>query len=216
MSPHGTGDRYVNGRCRCRACRTAATRDRKVRRLVTRDQADPLTVSAVGSRRRLQALMTLGWSLPRLEQEAGARPWLFRQIVKRSRRVHRDKAALISSLYDELWNREPATETQLEAHSVSYTKTIARRNGYAPPMAWDDDTIDDPKAEPRANAVGEPTVDWVQIQRAMEGVYVRLSPAEKQAAARSLRRKGFMRTEAAQRLGMSGAQVKRIWEEEAA
>lgn len=211
MSPHGTEDRYANGGCRCDPCSAAATRGRKVRRLVTRDQADPLTVSAVGSRRRLHALMTVGWSLPRMEREAGVKRWTFIRIHKEGERVHRDTAELISQLYDELWNTEPSTETKAELHGVSYSKAIAKRNGYAPPMAWDDDTIDDPAAEPRLDVAGVQSIDWVLIDRVIAGhaSATELSDAEKIAAGYSMARKGVLSSQIASALRTSGARARR-------
>lgn len=101
-------------------------------------------VPAVGARRRLQALACIGWSYRALDHELqSARtatnlmtPSLHNATVTRA--LH-DR---VSQVYDRLW-ATPST-----AERSRRTMKYADRNGYAPPMAWDDDTIDDPDAVP--------------------------------------------------------------------
>lgn len=45
----------------------------------------------------------------------------------------------VAALYEQLWN---------PAHPNPTAVAHARRHGWAPPMAWDDETIDDPNATP--------------------------------------------------------------------
>jgi hypothetical protein len=98
-----------------------------------------------GTHRRLQALVALGWSLPRLEEAGGFRPWALRDVMKK-RRVTRETAERIDALYREYRDRLPAPTTTFEKQSIARSLTTAKRNGWLPPKAWDDDNIDDPDA----------------------------------------------------------------------
>lgn len=92
-------------------------------------------VACDGSRRRVQALATQGWSAARIAERLGTT----RQAVHRSlARTHISarKAAAIAELYDEL-----ADQTGPDLRE----QRAAVRRGWAPPAAWDEDTIDDPE-----------------------------------------------------------------------
>lgn len=211
---HGTEDCYVNGHCRRPECRKAASRGRKIRRLITKDQAIPLRVPIHGSRRRLQALATLGWSLPMLERYAKVTPDTFIRISKLGAWVTRSTAELISRLYDELWDQEPPRNTLLERQVTGRQRGIAKRNGWAPPMAWAGIDMDDPEASPRLDAdedEGE-IFDWVKVERAVSGwADVKdLTRAEKEAAAEGLIRRGFSRQQIIAKLHTSGDLVNRV------
>jgi hypothetical protein len=105
---------------------------------------------AIGSTRRLQALVAQGWSLPLLATETGLSPINLRRIANSDAMHVTDRVReQITDAYDRLWNRTPDTST---AHGLgSYTKSrnMAKARGWAPPLAWDDDTINDPKARPQ-------------------------------------------------------------------
>ena len=112
-----------------------------------RKDRQPRTVDATGTHRRLDGLMAIGWSLPRLEREGGFADWSLRDL-KKKRRVYRKTAEAVTALYDRLSLTPPTCTTKEERLSVARAVSTARRNGYAPPMAWDDDTIDDPAGKP--------------------------------------------------------------------
>lgn len=98
-------------------------------------------VDATASRRRLQALAVMGWPsrqiaarLGRLDQQT----YLYVQNG-RTTTVRRRTEDDIARLYDELWD-QPGPSTRTAAH--------ARAQGWAPPLAWDEDSIVDPNARP--------------------------------------------------------------------
>jgi hypothetical protein len=97
-------------------------------------------VDATGTHRRIQALAAIGWSTPALEQYAGVGYRKFHELL-RKRRTHRNTAALVRRMYDELWNT-PAPK----GIGATRALTAARKNGWPKPAAWDDDEIDDPTA----------------------------------------------------------------------
>lgn len=103
-----------------------------------------------GTVRRLQALMAIGWPIRRLAQvsrisnlpairiEAGA-----------GRPVRASTRAAVRTLYDELWDVDPRTRG-VDQRRWTLTRKRAALQGWPPPAAWDDDSIDDPSALPQS------------------------------------------------------------------
>jgi hypothetical protein len=110
---------------------------------VTLDLADRQLVDAAGTRRRIQALVAIGWSQTRI---ATRLDMLVTNLITLSRRdrVTVAKRRAVAKLYDELWNVEPPAGTRWERISVIRAQNLARREGWPRPMDWDDDRIDDP------------------------------------------------------------------------
>lgn len=101
-------------------------------------------VSVVGSTRRLQALIALGHSQNELCRKSGISQSTMSHLVRGSvQRTSIDTAQRVRKLYDEL--------SMIPGRSQS-SRDKARRLRWAPPLAWDDDLIDDPDAKPE---VGE-------------------------------------------------------------
>lgn len=101
--------------------------------------ASILPVPAHGTRRRLQALMWMGWPMATVAARIGvSEGWLY--SLRRAATVPARLALLVHGVYGEL-AAVPGPSR------VAAGK--ARARGYAPPAAWDEDTIDDPKARPR-------------------------------------------------------------------
>lgn len=105
--------------------------------VLSRSNAEGL-VPNIGGRRRIQALMAMGWRHQDLTPMLG---------MNSSNIVHQQgewftkrKHDTIKALYEKLWDkRGPAT-------TLSINRVV--KAGYAPPLAWDDETIDDPHARP--------------------------------------------------------------------
>lgn len=107
--------------------------------------ADGARVGATGTRRRIEALVWVGWSINRQADLAGVDRQRLDQALS-GRPVRAETARAIAALYERLWNMEPPRETHRQRISYSRAKRRARDHGWAPPMAWD--RIDDPKARP--------------------------------------------------------------------
>ena len=138
-SPYGYIVHITNGTEKCEDCRRAhreAYQRHVVRRYLNRG---PLLIDATGTRRRLQALAARGWSSDDLGARLGVTGAAVRQWTYRTR-VQRDTAVKVADLYDELWD-QPGCRTKTAAR--------AAKRGWAVPLAWDDDEIDDPAALPR-------------------------------------------------------------------
>lgn len=181
---HGpTAADYMRRGCRCPDAREAYRLYRKRHR----EGRQPAGyVDATGTRRRLQALTALGYDQKHLAGRLGiSRPAIGYLTGSRTSTVHRATAAAAAELYDELSMRvAPAGFT------ATYARAVARRNGWPPPLAWDDDTIGDPAARPQcrpADRAGSRTrVDPVAVERAVAGERIWLSEAERVAAVRRL------------------------------
>lgn len=112
--------------------------------------ADDALTDATGTRRRIQALVTRGFTQQYLAARLGADRANFRKPLV-TPRVRARTARGVARLYDELWDADPAA-FGISARDSRYARTIAEQNGWAPPAAWDDDTIDDPAAQPDLGA----------------------------------------------------------------
>ncbi|MGV9226462.1 hypothetical protein ACWDPF_27760 [Streptomyces albogriseolus] len=119
------------------------------------DFPDTARIDSTGTRRRVQALATLGWSRSVIGERIGMRSDNFRKALGRDR-VTAQLARKVAAVYDELWDQDPLTHG-VSKTSVERTRADAVRAGWASPLAWDDDTIDDPAAVPQTDA-GEPIV----------------------------------------------------------
>ncbi|UTT40227.1 hypothetical protein NMP99_02920 [Glutamicibacter mishrai] len=104
-------------------------------------------IDATGTRRRLQGLVTLGWSVSNLGVRLGVTPSNMHVLLKRDL-VTVTTARKVRDLYDVLWDKQnPATSGQ-DLSAATRARNYARFHGWLPPMAWDDDQIDDPGYRP--------------------------------------------------------------------
>lgn len=99
-------------------------------------------VSPVGSRRRIQALMALGWTQTELAKRLSLSHDRLSDVLCRHTKIRASRARAINDLFEELSSTPGPSDR---------TRIIARRKGYVPPLAWND--IDDPDEQP---AMGEP------------------------------------------------------------
>ncbi|MDD7813655.1 hypothetical protein PP713_13885 [Mycobacterium sp. CSUR Q5927] len=95
-------------------------------------------VDATGTRRRLQALRVAGWSALELARQLGCSESM---VCKRNHQsiVRASTAAAVVELFNRL---------QLIPGPSERARRHAARKGWLPPLAFDDDTIDDPAAKP--------------------------------------------------------------------
>jgi transcriptional regulator with XRE-family HTH domain len=180
----GTVARYAAG-CRCEACRAEKARIDKWCRLQAA-KAVPRRFPSVGTRRRLQALAAIGWSA----EELGARLGITAQALRRTRShegpVERRTHERVIALYDEI-SMTPGPSKR--------ARSLAVRNGWAPPLAWDDDALDDPNAEPahttaRERSASSRVVDEIAVERAITGDRVPLTILERERVIEALVRRG--------------------------
>ena len=101
-------------------------------------------INGTGTRRRLQALVAVGWSMSKLGERLGCTQANMWKIMSSRAEVEAQTARTVRALYDELWDQAPPMETR--GDKASYTKSInlAKAKGWPLPMDWDDDKIDNP------------------------------------------------------------------------
>jgi len=104
-------------------------------------------IDATGTRRRLQALAALGWSGAKLAPYLGLDATGVTRMFTADRILAR-KARAVAVLYDRLWTQPPPEGSQQDKAAATRARREAAARGWAPPMAWDDETIDDPAAGP--------------------------------------------------------------------
>jgi hypothetical protein len=146
---HGTAAAYSRG-CRCPAATRAATLRRKRWQLDTQ-QGRPHTIPSVGTVRRIRALMAIGWSKHAIGAHMGVSKNAVAQLLDRQRVTVR-LATDVDRLYQELAHRPGPAK-------ITATKT--RLAGWAPPLAWDEDDIDDPAARPAVGWQRDPSAPLV-------------------------------------------------------
>ncbi|WP_375000192.1 hypothetical protein [Aeromicrobium sp. CTD01-1L150] len=148
-------------------------RDTEVRLLALEvDLADGARISAVGTRRRLQALVAIGYSQSNLARRLSMLASNFGPLLHDRREVTVATAQRVRDLYDELAMHPNEPTEWHEKAAASRARQYAARMVWLPPLAWDDELIDDPSAQP-ADTTGlldqGLDLDDVAIERAMGG-----------------------------------------------
>ncbi len=107
---------------------------------------DQALIDATGTVRRVRALVAMGHSQQTMADEVGC---AFTYI---SSLTHGRRPTVTVALAKSV-QRAYAKLSMTVGLSVR-ARLKAQRLGWAPPLAWDDDTIDDPRAVPQTDAVG--------------------------------------------------------------
>lgn len=117
----------------------------------TGDVRTTALVDPTGIHRRIQALVWLGWPSSVLEERLGVWPgWIELSFARRGVRSY--LACQVKRLYDDLWSVRPEAES-VDAGAAEEARLYARSLSWHGPLAWDEDTIDDPRAKPQTDAV---------------------------------------------------------------
>jgi hypothetical protein len=120
-------------------------------------------VSALGARRRLQALAAIGYTFERLAPIVdytrynvrilanGDRDWISSAVDQR-----------IRTAYNRLHMQPPVPANHHEQAGITKVKARAIAKGWAPAFAWDAETIDDPNTQPVvAPALAPDAADYI-------------------------------------------------------
>ncbi|MFE4915881.1 hypothetical protein ACFRCX_30725 [Streptomyces sp. NPDC056652] len=163
-------------------------------------------VSSVGAVRRIRALYALGHYQYQIAELSG----LSRDFVSdlaagqwAALSVDRDRA--VRRAYDQL---------AMTVGTSWKTRRWAERKGWVPPLAWDDDAIDDPKAFPQTDAIAPTYTEGANVvDRFLMGESVILDAAGRRQAIQHLMEWTEMPLEqVAARMEMTGSAVQRTWE----
>ena len=104
-------------------------------------------VDPAGTVRRLRALIALGWDARYIGRRLGMSSCTVPRLTHdETTLVLVSTRDAVRALYDELSLTLPP-----EGRTRTMAQNRARRAGWAPPLAWDDDTIDDPSAAPEGH-----------------------------------------------------------------
>jgi hypothetical protein len=200
---HATATAYRHYGCRCDICLRAQSRAQKRWRLRVMHEG-PLLIDATGTVRRIQALRRLGYPLSHIAPLLGVTKQRVNQIGTQARtRVHRDMAVRVAGVYDRL-SMTLGPDDRARRH--------AEAQGWPPPLAWDDDEIDDPRARPRVNPrVGETFhVDPIAVEEAVAGRPVKLSHQERREAVRRMQAMGLSAAQIGERLHTTRGAAQRL------
>ena len=144
-------------------------------------------VPARGVHRRLQALHARGWTTGALAPHLGTHSSNVSRLLQQdvvTRRLHERVAAV----YGRLWDVAPPVSNHAQRRESEKARRIARENGWALPIEWEDiDTDDAPFAEVPAL---EADVDVIAVDLAVHGHQVVLTRAERHLAVEQLHAAG--------------------------
>lgn len=151
-----------------------------------------------GAVRRLRALMALGHMGQAIAPEIGVSPQYVSMMVNESRSTNGVSPKLwkrIARLYDR-WSMTPGGSRT--------TASRAKAKGWVPPLAWDDDAIDDRRARPTyvgGRVPKKKDIDEAVIERVLSGEKLRTTQAEKREILRRWIAEGHSERELCFRMG---------------
>ncbi|WP_097865861.1 hypothetical protein [Streptomyces sp. rh34] len=175
------------------------------------DFPDGSRIDPTGTRRRVHALETLGFSQKFIADRLGIQNSNFARSMVVDRVTAR-VARGVAAQYDLLWNKRPE-DFGVKQWVADRTRRMAARQGWAPPLAWDDDTIDDPTAVPQMDA---PVPGFTEgddvVARFLLGESVVLDrAAQREVISHLMEWSNETPEEIGARLGMTGPAVGQTW-----
>lgn len=114
------------------------------------NRAGGASIDATGTRRRIQALVAMGFTHRVLARHIDTHE-LYVGDLCTAPTVSLHSAAAVCAAYDRLWNQSPAA-LGVTRQGIARSRARAARNGWVSPLAWDDHSIDDPAARPCVDA----------------------------------------------------------------
>lgn len=194
---HGQSQTCYSHGCRCTDCRALHTDYAFWRRNMIRAGRGPVrSIDARGTRRRIEALMALGWPAGELGRRLGGVTFQQINIYRTEPRVAPATAERVAALYEQLWNEQPVPMSRSERNAVTRARSFARARGFALPMEWDDIDADEAPQEGI-----EVDVDEAVVALAVDGLKPRMRTPEREEAVRLLNSEGMTDPAIADTLG---------------
>ena len=133
----------------CLPCRRARANYEK-RRKWDAHNGKARIVGPTGTRRRVQALVALGWTYGRIGEPLGVTAGaVYRLATNYSPTIVRTTAERVAAVYEDMSMTLPPRETRVQKRDAAYAQTVARKRGWVTPLAWDDiDTDAEPYRAP--------------------------------------------------------------------
>jgi transcriptional regulator with XRE-family HTH domain len=166
------------------------------------------SISARGTHRRIQALVSRGWSQSKLSALVGMDPSNFWGLMRREK-VSVTTHRVVAEIYDRLWNEEPPKAEWRDKIAYSRSISYAKQRRWLPPLAWDD--IDTDTEPPVQDEIGG--IDVMAVELAMSGERMRLSPPERREAITRLHAHRWSDQRIAEQIGVAPRTVWRIRQE---
>jgi hypothetical protein len=165
-------------------------------------------VPKLGAVRRIQALLAVGHrheditaAMLTANPAVGTRSQMV--LHQRGIWIARDTRDAVCAAYDQL---------AMVPGLSGKTRRLAAKYGYAPPLAWDDDSLDDPNGQPHLGVADE-QLDEVAVERIMAGTLRETgfhNSPERIEAIRRLVESGWTDREVGDRVGISKDAVLKI------
>lgn len=175
------------------------------------DLAGGAIVDSTGAVRRIQALVALGWSLSKIAGRLGILRSNFTALAhgRTSITVAHDKA--VRALYDEWSMQIPPQDEWRGKIAASRSRNYAKANGWLPPLAWDDELIDDPTVAPLTGTPDDDDyLDEAAIVRRMHGEKsIKLTAAEQVELVLRMVSDGVSKKDIQQRTGLNPHRILR-------
>ncbi|MFI8792629.1 hypothetical protein [Streptomyces sp. NPDC055105] len=157
------------------------------------DFPDAARIDATGTRRRCQALQARGFNRIAIAGQAGMATRYFQKAVVGDKVTAR-LARSVRDVYGLWWSADPCDHGVRE-WVADRTRREAVRFGWHGPLAWDDDSIDDPQARPyvpsEEEALAEDFIDPVAVGQFVAGRLFTVNDAELLEAVRECRAAGL-------------------------
>lgn len=159
-------------------------------------------VPKIGAVRRIQAMQALGHSAKDIAAGTGLGDRDVYNVVNQAGQwISRAKWEAIVAAYQAL---------SMTLGTNRHALIAARRAGYPPPLAWDEEDLDDPHGRPRHDARGDHVVDEVAVEAGASGRHTTLTGRERAEVVRWLAGGGCSDATIAARLRVSDRTVLRI------
>lgn len=168
----------------------------------------PVGLDATGTKRRIGARAAQGWTLTHQARELGMSIHNISDLM-RQKWVTPRMAQRVADVYDRMcWQLPPDPDSPAAKRS----RLWAARHGYPVPLAWDDETIDDPAASPEGVPARDPDeLDPVRVSYVCAGKPVpELTKAERHAAAVALMAAGHTLKETSRRVHLDRRTVHKL------
>lgn len=115
---------------------------------VTLDLAGGAKIDSTGTARRIQALVAIGWSQSKIAARLGILRSNFTTLAQGGTPVTVARAKAVADLYDQLWDQTPPHIEWRDHIAYSCAINYAVAYNWFVPLAWDDEDIDNPDAQP--------------------------------------------------------------------
>lgn len=198
---HGTASAYQHVKCKCPEARTAQRLYVKRRKT---GNPEVRRVDATATVRMIHALMALGHNADTIGKAAG----VTRQRVTETSRCQTWVTPRTATVYRAAYDR-----LSMMPGMSNVTRARAAAAGWAPPLAWDDDTIGDPNAQPCITATERDDLepDHAVVLRAVTGERgIATRPVDRLAVASRMRAKGVRDSVTAEVLGIKVDSLQRL------